>query len=166
MKFKVNQMDLVLKIMHEIDEQAKERGIKTLACTPRQTQAMINAANSIVAAMDSEDRLSAPGMGARAWLASDDTGLSSKCMCRVLFGLGDGENDFPRDSSDFGRCYRFLQAVTHGALPANWRSQMAAVSKEWAALIPKWDRLTELYEAKDGKTLYAEIVALTRPIPS
>lgn len=98
------------------------------------------------------------------WLCGDDTGLSSKCIARTLFGYSAGDDSYPRDSGDFGRCCRFFKTLPDGAIPDDWKSQMAAASKEWAALIPVWDRLTELYEAKDGKALYAEIVSITNKL--
>lgn len=79
------------------------------------------------------------------WLASDDTGISSKTIYRHMLGYPVLQPGYPHDPSDFGRCYRLL------ALMPAWRArmgEMAAFGKEWARLAAAWDGLTALYEAE------------------
>lgn len=41
------------------------------------------------------------------WLFSDHTGISSKTMCAALLGVEYEDNDVPKDTADFKRCYDF-----------------------------------------------------------
>lgn len=148
---------------------------KTATINQRQMNAVIAAADGVVAAMAQEHAPATPGMGLAAWVASDDTGESSLYMAGVLgpyvgFGkasnLGHHGNAYPRDPSDFGRCVRLLDAapelrqyldrlegVEHG--PA-WN----AIAREWATL-EAWyredlytgrsERLFEWLRNADGK---------------
>lgn len=148
----LNQMSLVSAIFREIARQGDAAGIKDLAIHSRGMQSVIDAANAIVACVASPMRASNSGMGLAAWLASDDTGASSKAMAHHLMGAhGDRDaKSHPLDPSDFGRCHRFLEAVpaARALLP-----EMAKVSEPWARLIAEWDTLTALYvaEAPTGK---------------
>lgn len=100
-------------------------------------------------------------MRALRWAAGDDTGMSSKAIMAVMTGNKPKDWDcYPRDSSDFGRCYRLL------ALIPEWRpriKKMATVGKEWAALVDRWDDIEALYKAEDWKGVYALIQKLVRP---
>ena len=79
------------------------------------------------------------------WLTGSETGVSSKNMVRVFVGLDHDKSVFggyPHDPSDFGRCYKLLQAVPEvkGAF-----SELAKRSDVWARLIANWDELERLY---------------------
>lgn len=78
------------------------------------------------------------------WLTSDDTGLSSRFMARILSGLppGDGQPYHPYDTSDFGRCHRLLEKAPalRSLLP-----RMAGQSDIWKKLVENWDEITKLY---------------------
>lgn len=83
-----------------------------------------------------------------AWLANGDTGISSKAIWGVLMGrdigaLEFGDDNTPRDPSDFGRCYRLLKVMP------SWRlrlPEVAAKFPRWKPLVDAWDELTTLYE--------------------
>ena len=83
------------------------------------------------------------------WFVTGDTGIFSEAMVDRFMGIDTKRNygDHPHDSSDFGRCYRLLEAVPEFK---NRISEMATRSNEWAALVYHWDELTELY-VNDGK---------------
>lgn len=81
------------------------------------------------------------------WLLSDDTGVSSKTIFRVMVGASIPEapwhNDIPYDPADLGRCYRLLQ------LFPEWRGRLSEVSAkfpDWVPFVNEWDSLTALYE--------------------
>jgi hypothetical protein len=155
-------MSLVLQIMEAITKQGEDLGIE-VAASPRQLNAVVAAANAIVHEFATDDVMSQPGQGVEAWLASDDTGTSSKAMCRKLCGRGNGESDHPWDPADFGRCYRFLQAVpaARADLP-----RMAEVSPVWKRLVEHWSELEALYLEElptgSGPKLYARMKELIK----
>ena len=86
------------------------------------------------------------GMGLQAWLASDDRGLSSDWMAHIMFGVPNsrpwGDGAYPHDPSDFGRCYRFLEAVP-GA--RSRLDMMRDSGRIWNAYITHWKMLETLY---------------------
>lgn len=145
MEFQVRQMDLILAINKELDKQAKAQKVK-LFVEPRRFNTIIEAVNLIVAAYDKPITMASPSMGLTAWLASDDTGTSSKTMAAVLCDvhLDKRQWSHPLDNSDLGRCLRFLEAVPE-ARPKLER--MGAVSKVWATLVKHWDELAKMYQA-------------------
>ena len=84
------------------------------------------------------------------WLAGGRRGLSSDQIVTSLTGLdalgerwGDYAPHHPHDPADLARCRRLLDAVP--ALKREFH-RMAAVSKEWAALVPVWDELCALMD--------------------
>jgi hypothetical protein len=81
------------------------------------------------------------------WLLSDDTGLSSKTLCSCLY-LAPTKKDkinYPRDTSDFGRCKRFLETLTPEDKEKALQN-VSKVSREWKALTENWNRLEMIYE--------------------
>ncbi|MEN6532318.1 MAG: hypothetical protein ABFD89_01560 [Bryobacteraceae bacterium] len=156
----ISQIDLVAKIANLL---ATDFGLKQ--ATEKQFNAIIEAADIIVEAMRHEFVPAAEGIGLFAWLASDDTGLSSRCMARTLWpsaGIPEerhfGNKSHPLDPDDFGRCHRFLEAVPEAKARIG---EMSAVSKQWAGLVAAWDELTALYleELPSGRCpkLYARM---------
>ena len=95
----------------------------------------------------------------RKWIAGPDTGMSSKTLCRAL---AHGPNvvhlsiDTPRDSGDFGRCYRLLKAIP------GWRERIGEVRhlEGWAPLVDAWDELERLFEEKKFGELTDRIIAI------
>jgi hypothetical protein len=85
-----------------------------------------------------------PAMGLTAWLASDDTGLSSKYMASVLADSPfSARVNNPWDGADFGRCYRLLRAVPE--LLRNF-DRLATCPAPWPALHANWTELEHIYE--------------------
>jgi hypothetical protein len=84
------------------------------------------------------------------WLASGETGTSSKTMAFYLgFGVRPKDASYPLDPADFDRCLRLLEAV-----PA-LREQiprLAMLSPEWERLAKRWDEVEKchLYEVGLG----------------
>ena len=59
------------------------------------------------------------------WLCSNDTGISSRTLAAVALGVRQKMNTLaaPWDSSDFGRCYRLVQANPRSRPPFRaWRN--------------------------------------------
>lgn len=95
------------------------------------------------------------------WSLGGDTGSSSKAMLKASLKKTNG--DVPHDPSDFGRCYRLLQAVPElrGYFP-----QMKANCPMLTPYLDSWDDLSRMYEkALSGSTgkapeLYARLKEL------
>ena len=137
----VSQISLVGAICEHL---GKMHGDK-LGLVPRQTKAIIEATNLIVAAFAKPVVMASPGMGLAKWLASDDTGLSSKYMAEVLCNSHvTAENHHPIDPSDFGRCLRMLDAVPH--LRRNlYLLTDVKHGPVWNKLAQHWPELETLY---------------------
>ncbi len=125
----VSQIDLISAISTCLEK----HGVKELV--PRQFNAIINAANEIIAECERKPVMTSDGMGLMRWLASDDVGLSSRYMASVLDGGFVAEYAHPHDADDFGRCVRLLVAVPElrGRLDEMWSK-----SDEWSRLIACW----------------------------
>jgi len=81
------------------------------------------------------------------WLNGEDTGMSSRFMVAVLTGTK-WVDDFdaqphPHDVSDFGRCYRMLNAIPQFK---NDLDKLKPYGDVWPKLIDNWDEMTRLYE--------------------
>lgn len=131
----VSQITLVANILGCIEKQ----GIKTL--NARQINAVIKAATDIFFELRKPNTPSKPRQGLNAWLASDDTGSSSKYMAHILAGGPTAPYAHPHDPSDFGRCHRFLEAVTQ----RKPLLRMAGKSPQWRSLVAEWSALTALW---------------------
>lgn len=80
------------------------------------------------------------------WLQYSETGASSKTMYNCLTGNRDFEINHPHDADDFSRCYKLLLAIPE------WRKELhklKRLSQAWSNLVDNWDKLTEMYEAKE-----------------
>lgn len=75
------------------------------------------------------------------WLLSDDTGISSKNICKAMLGLGD-DNEFlmaPSDRGDRERCIRLLKIMPNWfdrlegmkMLGGDWIEQIDLIIKEY-----------------------------------
>lgn len=82
------------------------------------------------------------------WILGSDTGVSSKTIFSALserYGAKARSRslpDIPSDPSDFGRCFRLLEAI-----PA-WRSRLGEVAAKypkWQAMADAWDELEALW---------------------
>ena len=120
---------------------------------PRQINAVIQAADAILAELRAPERVAVSGAGLAAWLASYLTGNSSLWMAKTLAGSWGGPSAkyaYPYDPSDFNRCLGLLEACPElrERLP-----EMAATGPEWAALVAHWDDLEALFreEAPTGQ---------------
>lgn len=148
MTLKLDQIRIVSVITKEVCRQFKAAGEKSPPALSYQFQAMIDAANLVVAAFEREAVKATPGAGLQAWLASDDRGLSSEAISRRLFGVPpvkssfDLNDNYPHDPDDFGRCHRFLEAVPEAQAKF---SLMKDVSPTWKTLVDNWEELTALY---------------------
>lgn len=77
------------------------------------------------------------------WLASHDTGVSSKTMFSAITGVPTDACDIPYDIADVGRCVRMLRALP------DLRPQIEKVMikhKEWMPFIDCWKELERRYD--------------------
>lgn len=97
------------------------------------------------------------------WSLGNDTGASSKTMLKAAIRPVKG-GDIPHDPSDFGRCYRLMEAVPE------LRSRFDLMKLNCPRLAPyldEWDVLAALYrkgqESGTGKApeLYARLKKLS-----
>lgn len=145
----LNQIGLISAISTEIEKQ-----IPGTPAEPRYMNAIINAANLICDEFRRPIVKASSGMGLTAWLASDDTGASSKYMASILSGQFSVSHNYPWDPSDFGRCIRLLEAVPELESELH---KMKACSPQWAAVVDNWDKWIELYKARNSNKLYQEM---------
>jgi hypothetical protein len=100
-----------------------------------------------------------------AWIASDDTGVSSRTLFSCYFHIPitskSSFGNHPHDPSDFRRCKRFLDTLT----PEEKKTALlnvSAASPEWKALVENWDRLEAMYGDKNTwSALFTEIDKIT-----
>jgi len=160
----ISQVSLCAAIMKAVDR----LGCKSI--NNRQQNVIVKAADLIVAAFEIEHKPTVAGMGWQAWLASDETGLSSRFMLRTMMpGCVPGERDgfqgiqYPHDPSDFGRCVQLLDAEPK-LRDRLW--MLTEHSGQWAALVGDWEHLEALYreELPSGKApkLYARMQELLK----
>lgn len=156
----IAQIDLVNAILRAISAHGDPKLL------PRQLNAVIQAADDILAELHNPERVAKPGAGLAAWLASDRVGESSRWMAKTLAGYWSGppaKYAYPHDPSDFNRCLGLLEACPElrERLP-----EMAATGREWAALVAHWDDLEALLreEAPTGlcPRLYDRMKTLLR----
>ncbi|HHR6334787.1 TPA: hypothetical protein ACS735_002626 [Providencia alcalifaciens] len=145
----LNQIGLISAISTEIEKQ-----IPGTPAEPRYMNAIINAANLICDEFRRPIVKASSDMGLIAWLASDDTGASSKYMASILSGQFSVSHNYPWDPSDFGRCIRLLEAVPELESELH---KMKACSPQWAAVVDNWDKWKELYKAHNSNKLYQEM---------
>jgi len=139
MTYTIPQIELFAAITKMLEKQFAVK-----ACSSRQLNAILEATNTIVAALGKEDITAKAGSGLAAWLASDDTGLSSKFMAwKLCQGAPMARYAHPHDPDDFGRCYRFLESVPE---VKERLGMMSVESDDWAALVDNWVELVILYE--------------------
>lgn len=85
----------------------------------------------------------------RKWLREANTGVSSKTMAHVLYGVPEGHDDYdgPHDPADFHRCMTFLEYVPQ----ARPRVSELANINGWEKLAPAFDELEALYKEEKGQ---------------
>jgi len=155
----ISQIQLVNAICQAISDHG------TPSLLGRQLNAVIQAADDILAELRTTERVAMPGAGLLVWLPSDRTGLSSIWMAKTLTGYcgPPAKYAYPHDPSDFNRCLGLLNACPElrERLP-----EMADTGPEWAALVANWDELEALFreEAPTGSCprLYARMRELLR----
>jgi|GEM_PF-1304084 hypothetical protein len=78
------------------------------------------------------------------WLTSGDTGSSSETMAAIFLGAKSGRFSWPRDPSDFGRCWRLVEKVPaiRAAFP-----RIGIVYPPIAPFLDHWEELAGLYTA-------------------
>lgn len=156
MSFKLNQMALFSAINNEICRQ-----VPGIPGEPRLMNAVIAAANSLVDEFAKPIVKASEGMGLRAWLDSDDVGMSSKFMAWVLNGGGFSKPQFayPRDPDDFGRCLRMVRAVPGFEERIDL---MLEHGEHWRAVANNWHDWANAYDDPDcdGSALYHEMQRL------
>jgi hypothetical protein len=140
----ISQIELAAGIAKVL---ATQFGVKDVL--PRQFNAIIEAANRIIAEFERDYTPAAPGCGLAAWLASDDTGMSSKWMARQLFDAApDHGYAHPHDADDFARCMTFVAAVPESKAMLD---RVASTSPVWAEIVAQWDTLCNLMQTSSAE---------------
>lgn len=142
MKYDIQQMPLFAGISELLENKFGVRDV-----TPRQLNSIIDAANTIVAALNTEDKQAMKGAGICAWLGADDQGMSSRYLASLLFpeNVSREEVSIPWDADDFGRCHRMLEVT--GA--ADRMAELKPVDATWQKLVANWPELTRHFVAQD-----------------
>lgn len=99
-----------------------------------------------------QQKLQTPNLSGEAieWLANGSRGISSNTIFTVLTGVDalDGHHgSHPHDPDDLDRCLRLLEAVPE-LQPEMHR--MAHKSKQWAALMARWNEIVLCHLAEVG----------------
>lgn len=156
--YSFDQIPLVTAITNELSRQQPNLP------ADHRMNAVIKAANDIIAEYAREPRMVTTGMGLRAWLLSDETGNSSQYMAFVLSKTDGGwpedlapapRQAYPRDPDDLGRCFNLIDAVPEfgGRIP-----EMADKGAHWMAVTSNWARWLEMYHAGDTDQLHTEML--------
>lgn len=130
----IDQISLISAIAKELSKQK-------VKATIGQMNVIIEAANTIIRECERVPVMATEGMGLSAWLASDDTGMSSCYMASVLDGNFHRCYAHPLDLDDFGRCSRLLKAVPEFR---NRLTRMSLKSPQWARLVERWTEIETL----------------------
>lgn len=146
MSIQINQISLIAAITKEIDRQYPGTGAET-----RYFNAIIQAATNICQEFAKPIVKASEGMGLTAWLASDDTGASSKYMASMLTGEFQADYAYPRDPADFGRCLRLIEAVPE--LESKIRD-MSQHGKEWSVVAAHWHEWVAAHRDGNYKRFY------------
>lgn len=146
MSIQINQISLIAAIAKEIDRQHPGAGVES-----SRFNTIIQAANSICQEFAKPVVKASEGMGLTAWLASDDTGLSSRFMASKLTGMFEAKYAYPRDPADFGRCLRLVEAVPE--LESKIRD-MSQHGKEWAVVVAHWHEWVAAHRGGNYKRFY------------
>lgn len=157
--YRFDQIQLVAAITQELSRQ--HPGLPA----DHRMNAVIQAANGIIAEYERAPRLVSPGMGLRSWLLSDETGSSSQYMAYVLSQAQGIEwpihlapipvSAYPRDPDDFGRCIGLIEAVPEfgGIIP-----EMSHRGAHWQAVTTNWADWLEMYHSGDADRLRTEML--------
>ncbi|HEJ7283080.1 TPA: hypothetical protein SMF87_004532 [Serratia marcescens] len=156
--YRFDQIQLVAAITQELSRQ--HPGLPA----DHRMNAVIQAANRIIAEYERQPVMATDRMGLRAWLDSDDIGSSSIFMAFTLAtheqrqrhfrGRGKPSNNYPRDPDDLGRCIRLIDAVPEfgGRIP-----EMADKGAHWMAVTTNWDRWCTLHARQNYALLHSEM---------
>jgi hypothetical protein len=95
------------------------------------------------------------------WIASDDTGLSSRALCNALTNYPRKvTRAYPRDPEDFGRCHRML-----ATLGLRHRiNEAAAISPVWARMVARWPEMEALWLEESPSGWAPKLFALMQKI--
>lgn len=153
---KLDQMSLALAMMKEVTKKCLEAGV-TDDVKMWQMNALVEGANIAIAGFNREEIPSRPDSGLEAWLASDDTGMSSKYMAFIMAQGPCVEYAHPHDPDDLGRCLRFLESVPEAVQNI---TLMKTQSSVWNCLVDKWYHFSNLYSQGKGNELYEEMKSI------
>ena len=84
------------------------------------------------------------------WMATGETGMSSKTLAFAALGELSGRISYPYDPADLRRCLLLIRRcpkVSDAILI------LADHNKQWAALAKEWDALTHMLEDEIGHDL-------------
>jgi hypothetical protein len=154
--YDINQIDLIAAIGKHLERRHRVKEV-----IPRHFNAIIAAANVIVEEFARPETAAVPNSGLASWLASDDTGISSRTIAWVCAGAYKPDfESHPLDATDFGRCVRLLDSAPEIRKSLH---KMKEKGPEWSALVEHWDELEALYRAKKSNELSWRMDVLLTP---
>ncbi len=81
------------------------------------------------------------------WMFEGERGSSSECMAAVALGFTPRHNYPPADPADLNRCLKLVKAAP--SVRGRFK-EIAALSKQWKAVIDHWDELETMFVAEVG----------------
>jgi hypothetical protein len=158
MSIQISQLNLI----NAINEELVKQGVTDLL--PRQYNAIISACNDIVDELAVGYKEAKPGMKYRDWYDSDDRGLSSNYLARILVGYADaGVSYHPSDPSDLNRCVKMVESLgveeeLRELMSKDLKKPIATgitLSKQWIVVLSNWDKWKSMFNRTD--ILYIEM---------
>ncbi|WP_407330572.1 hypothetical protein [Enterovibrio sp. 27052020O] len=145
--FRPSQPSLVAAIMSFLGDEKPSGGVDVALMNK-----VIEAANLVCEECARERVYADKPMTPKEWLASDDTGQSSKYMLSVLAELGCPAEDgpTPRDAADFGRCLRMVRVCGFESDV----SKMREYGDNWQRIADNWGQLVAWYDADNNRDIY------------
>tara|TARA_B100000700_G_scaffold264816_1_gene302787 strand:+ start:6776 stop:7255 length:480 start_codon:yes stop_codon:yes gene_type:complete len=144
----ISGLELSSKIMELLSEEYPSLSINT-----RQLNSILMASQDIADELNTPNQEAKPNSGLDQWLKSDDIGLSSKYLAKVLFQRDDffAEYAEPYDPADFQRCRKMLDAAPELKERLHLISN---VSDVWQGLVEDWDKICDSIDNEEYGEAY------------
>lgn len=105
-----------------------------------------------------------------AWIAGNDTGMSSIAIWCAMMGVAPSRDSTPSDPSDFGRCYRLLKKFPY------WKEKLYKLPKVlsykrgkteenlWQVFADNYSKMAALYEEEQPSGRLPKLYALMQDL--
>tara|TARA_B100002019_G_C20940242_1_gene436463 strand:- start:41 stop:523 length:483 start_codon:yes stop_codon:yes gene_type:complete len=144
----VSGLELSSKIMKLLANEYPNLNINT-----RKFNAIIRASQDIAKELNISNKEAQPNSGLDKWLKSDEVGLSSKYLAKVLSQRNDFNAEYavPYDPSDFQRCRKMLDAAPE----LKERLYLISdVSEVWKGLFEDWNKICDSIDNEEYGEAY------------